>query len=385
MPDTQTVRASLDERHLELAKELDAFARKQIATLPTPLDDAMARKQAREILGILGKSGFLSHALLKPDLRACALVREALAAASPLADAVFALQALGAMPIALSGGEALKRRWVPDVVHGKSMAAFAMTEPEAGSDVSAIRTAAHRKGEAYVLDGGKTLISNAGIADFYTVFATTDPAKGSKGLSCFVVESWTPGLRFTKAQVLSAPHPLGRVAFEQCRISAACRVGAEGEGFAIGMRTLDRMRPTVGAAACGMAARALAEATAHAQKRRQFGKPLADYQIIRQKLAIMATELAAARLLVYRAAWEVDRGAERVTVESAMAKAYATEAAQRIVDSAQQILGGTGILAEHPVDRLYRSVRALRIYEGTTEIQHLVIASQLLKEKEKRS
>ena len=383
MPDPHAVRAFLEDRHLALAKELDAFAKKQILPLPPPPDDGAARRQARTILELIGRAGFLSCAVPKPDLRACALVREALAAASPLADAVFALQALGALPIALGGSETLKRRWLNDVVHGRSMAAFAMTETEAGSDVSAIRTRAHRKGDAYLLEGAKTLISNAGIADFYTVFASTDPAKGAQGLSCFVVESWTPGLRFMKAQVLSAPHPLGQIAFEQCRISASCRVGAEGEGFKIGMRTLDRLRATVGAAACGMAARALEEAKIHALRRRQFGKPLAEFQSIRQKLAALATELDAARLLVYRAAWEADRGAARVTVESAMAKAFATEAAQRIVDGALQILGGIGCLADHPVERLYRSVRALRIYEGATEVQHLVIANHLLQEKGK--
>ena len=257
----------------------------------------------------------------KFDLRACALTREALAAASPLADAVFALQALSTTPMALAGSDILKRRWLPDSARGKCMGAFAMTEPEAGSDVSALRTRAHRKGNDYYLDGMKTLISNAGIADFYTVFASTDPEKGSKGISCFVVESWSTGLRFSRAQVLSAPHPLGQVTFTDCRVGAGCRVGAEGDGFKIGMRTLDRLRATVGAAACGMAARAFSEAKDYAQKRRQFGKPLSDFQLIREKLAVMATELAAARLLVYRAAWEVDSGAERVSVEIAMAKA----------------------------------------------------------------
>jgi acyl-CoA dehydrogenase len=241
-------------------------------------------------------------------------------------------------------------------------------------------TSARRDGSSYVLSGSKTFISNAGIADFYTVFASTDRAAGAKGISCFVVPADAPGLRFVRAQVLSAPHPLGEIAFEDCRVPAENRLGEEGKGFALGLKTLDRLRATVGAAACGMAARALSEAVAHARGRRQFGKPLAEFQLVQEKLARMLIDLTAARLLVYRAAFEADGGAERVTLEAAMAKAYATEAAQRIIDDAVQILGGTGVLASHPVDRLYRSVRALRIYEGTTEIQHLVIAGRLLED-----
>jgi acyl-CoA dehydrogenase len=259
------------------------------------------------------------------------------------------------------------------------MASFAMTEPDAGSDVAALGTTAQRDGDDYVLSGTKTFISNAGIADFYTVFATTDAAKRDKGIGCFVVPADTPGLRFVRPLVLSSPHPLGEIAFERARIPGTCRLDAEGEGFKLGLGTLDRLRATVGAAACGMATRALEEALAHAKSRRQFGKPLAEFQLIQEKLARMATDLTAARLLVYRAAWEKDRGAPRVTLEAAMAKAFATEAAQRIVDDAVQILGGRGVLADHPVDRLYRSVRALRIYEGTTEIQHLIIAGHLVK------
>ena len=215
------------------------------------------------------------------------------------------------------------------------------------------------------------------------MFATTDRTKRDKGIGCFVVAADTPGIRLVRSLRLSAPHPLGEIAFEKVRLAGDCRLdtatSGEGGGFKLGLATLDRVRATVGAAACGMAARALAEALAHAKSRRQFGKPLADFQLIQQKLARMATDLTAARLLVYRAAWEKDRGAPRVTLEAAMAKAFATEAAQRIVDDAVQILGGRGVLADHPVDRLYRSVRALRIYGGTTEIQQLIIAGQLIK------
>ena len=216
------------------------------------------------------------------------------------------------------------------------------------------------------------------------VFAATDPPAGRRGLSCFIVEATTPGVRFVRPQILSEPHPLGEIAFEGCRLASGSRLGAEGEGFKLGMSTLDRLRPTVAAAACGMAERALAEAVAHVRERRQFGSSLADFQLTQQKLARMATDLAAARLLTYRAAYEADRGAERVTLEAAMAKSFATEAAQRVIDDAVQLLGGRGVLRDSPVDRLYRAVRALRIYEGTTEIQHLVIARQVLKAAESR-
>ncbi|MCI0340742.1 MAG: acyl-CoA dehydrogenase family protein [Planctomycetales bacterium] len=389
MTDVPTIRAFLEERHVALAAEAEGFAAREIAPLPAPADDAAARTQAREILRKLGRAGLIRHAVPAayggaphgPDLRACALVRESLAAASPLADAVFALQCLGSMPITIAGSEALRQRWLPAIAAGEAMAAFVMTEREAGSDVASLRTTARREGDAYVLDGAKTLISNAGIADVHCVFASTDPAKGGKGVSCFVVEGGAPGLRFAGAQVLSAPHPLGEIRFEGCRVPAASRLGDEGAGLKIGYETLDRLRATVAAAACGMAARALDEAVAHARSRRQFGKPLGDLELVQEKIARSATDLAASRLLVYRAAWEKDRaGDARVTVPSAMAKAFATEAAQRIVDDAVQVLGGIGVLASHPVERLYRAVRALRIYEGTTEIQHLVIASHLLKE-----
>jgi alkylation response protein AidB-like acyl-CoA dehydrogenase len=328
---------------------------------------------------VLGDAGWLSYIEAR-DWRACCLIREALASASPLADAVFALQALGSLPILLAGSDELIERWIPDTVAGRAMAAFAMTEPGAGSDVAAIATTATRNGDDYVLNGHKTFISNAGIADYYTVFASTDPAAGNKGISCFVVPADTPGLRFAGAQVLSSPHPLGEIKFSDCRVPASNRLGQEGKGFGLGLRTLDRLRATVGAAACGMAARALQEALSHARQRRQFGKTLGEFQLVQEKLARMAIDLSAARLLVYRAAWEADQGAERVTLEAAMAKSFATEAAQRIVDDAVQILGGAGVLANNPVDRLYRSVRALRIYEGTTEVQYLVIAGQLLKD-----
>ena len=379
MPDTRLIRTFLEPRHTPLAERASGFAMAEIAKRPEPVEDADARREARALLGLLGAGGWLQP-ILDLDLRGCCLMREALGEASPLADAVFALQGLGTTPILLGGSPAQKDRWLGPIAQGKVMTAFAMTEAEAGSDVAAIATTARREGSGYALDGTKTLISNAGIADLYVVFASTDRAKGAKGISCFLVPANTFGLKFTRAQVLSAPHPLGEIAFESCRVPADALLGTEGRGYALGLATLDRLRPTVAAAACGMAARALAESLAHVKQRQQFGKPLAQFQLVQQKLARMATDLAAARLLTYRAAYEKDQGQERITSEAAMAKSFATEMAQRAVDDAVQLIGGRGVLANHPVDRLYRAVRALRIYEGTTEIQQLIIAGELLKQ-----
>ncbi len=377
MPDIRLIRTFLEPRHASLAERARDLA-KDIAARPEPADDAGARREARSLVALFGAGGWLQP-IFDLDLRACCLMREALGESSPLADAVFALQGLGTTPILLSGSDAQRQRWLGPIAAGKVMTAFAMTEPGAGSDVTAIATTARRDGSEYVLDGGKTLISNAGIADLYVVFASTDAAKGSKGISAFLVPADARGLRFAGAQVLSAPHPLGEIAFEGCRVPAEAMLGGEGKGYGIGLAALDRLRPTVAAAACGMAARALGEALAHVKQRRQFGKPLAEYQLVQQKLARTATDLAAARLLTYRAAFEKDQGQERITSEAAMAKSFATEMAQRAVDDAVQLIGGRGVLADHPVDRLYRAVRALRIYEGTTEIQQLIIAGELLK------
>ena len=372
---TKTVRAFLDPVHEEKAAELAAFVAAEIAPLPHATTDDAARGQAREILGRLGRAGWLAP-IAAPDYRLCCLVREALAARSPLADAVFALQALGSVPVLSAGSEELKRVYVEPALAGEKMAAFAMTEPDAGSDVGAIRTTARRDGPDWILDGRKHFISNAGIADFYVTFAKTDPDAGTKGLSVFVVPA--DQVRFVGAQVMSEPHPLGEIALEGARVPASHLVGEEGAGSKVGLGTLDGLRATVAAAACGMARRALDEAVSHARHRTQFGRPLAEHQLVQEKLARMATDLDAARLLTYRAAWAKDSGQARVTLEASMAKSFATEAAQRIVDDAVQILGGRGVMADHPVDRLYRAVRSLRIYEGTTEIQHLVIAGRLL-------
>jgi acyl-CoA dehydrogenase len=372
--DRGDVETFLEPRHDQVAAAAARFAARWLAGRAHPKDDDEARREARAMVGAIGAAGFGEF-----DVRGACRIREALAFVSPLADAVFALQGLGSMPLRLAGSEDQKARWLPEIAAGRAMAAFAMTESEAGSDVGSIRTRATRDGGDYVLDGGKTLISNAGIADLYTVFASTAPDAGRRGLSCFLVPAGTPGLSFAGAQVLAAPHPLGALSFTNCRVPATALVGGEGEGFGLGLRALDHLRPTVAAAACGMAARALEEAVRHATSRRQFGKTLGEFQLVQEKLARMATDLAAARLLVYAAARRADLD-QPLTMAAAMAKAFATEAAQRIVDDAVQIVGGRGLLADHPLDLLYRSVRALRVYEGTTEIQHLVIARELLRE-----
>ncbi|MBW3534997.1 MAG: acyl-CoA dehydrogenase family protein [Gemmatimonadetes bacterium] len=377
MVDPGAVRAFLEPSHLDLAGRVGAWCRAELVERPEPPDDDAARGEAKALVRLMGHAGWYAP-IRERDARGACVVREALAWASPLADAVWALQGLGTTPLLLHGTAAQKERWLDAAGAGRCMTAFAMTEEGAGSDVAALSTRAEADAEGYVISGEKTLISNAGIADLYVVFASTDPGAGSRGLTAFLVPADTPGLRFVEPQVMDAAHPLGRLALDACRLPAGARLGEEGQGFKVGMATLDRLRPTVGAAACGMAARALDEALAHATTRHQFGRPLSDFQLVQEKLGRMAVELDAARLLVYRAAWEADGGAERITVEAAMAKAHATETAQKVVDEAVQILGGRGVLRDHPVDRLYRSVRALRIYEGTTEIQRLIVARALI-------
>jgi acyl-CoA dehydrogenase len=312
------------------------------------------------------------------DVRAVCLVREALAWGSGLLDTTFAMQGLGSYPIVLAGTTAQREEFLPAVLRGEALAAFAITEPDAGTDVSALSTVARRDGDGWVLDGEKTFISNAGIAGHYVVFANADPAQGRRGITAFIVRPGDPGFVFRGAIPMMADHPIGTIAFEGCRVGDDRRLGAVGDGFRIAMGTLDAFRSTVGAAALGVARRALDESIDRVTKRRQFGRPIAEFQTVQGYLADMATELDAARLLVFRAAWAKDRGAPRVTLEASMGKMFATEAAQRVVDRAVQLHGGTGVVRGVAVERLYREVRALRIYEGTTEIQRLVIAGQLL-------
>jgi acyl-CoA dehydrogenase len=313
------------------------------------------------------------------DLRTVCLIREALAGASGLADSVFAVQGLGSYPIALSENRAMATQYLPLVRDGAAIAAFALTEPEAGSDASAITTRAVKDGPGYVIDGTKTFISNATVAGFFTVFARTSDGQ-KRGISAFVVDAGAPGVTIGRRQHITAPHPIAEVHFEGCRVPAEARLGEEGDGMRLALGTLDFYRTSVGAAACGLAGRALRESVSRATSRRQFGSAIAEFQLTQAALAEMATDLDAARLLVYRAAWLKDTGRPRVTRESAAAKLFATEAAQRIVDRAVQIHGGTGVERGSVVERLYREVRAPRIYEGTSEIQKLIIGREVIRE-----
>ncbi|MGC1381264.1 MAG: acyl-CoA dehydrogenase family protein, partial [Candidatus Baltobacteraceae bacterium] len=305
------------------------------------------------------------------------LARERLAQRSALADFAFAMQGLGAGPLVLFGSAELARRYLPKIADGSVIAAFALSEREAGSDVAALATRAVREGDHYVLDGEKTWISNAGLADLYVVFARTG-AGGAKGLSAFAVDADTPGCSVAARIETISPHPLGTLRFERARIPASARIGDEGAGFKIAMATLDVFRSSVGAAALGFAERALAESIAHANSRKLFDAPLAALQLTQAAIAAMATDVDASALLVYRAAWAKDTGTARVTREAAMAKWFATEAAGRVCDRAVQLFGGRGVTRGEIVERLYRDVRALRIYEGASEIQQLVIAKQSL-------
>jgi alkylation response protein AidB-like acyl-CoA dehydrogenase len=337
----------------------------------------------RRLVRLLGEGGWLRHAIggaeTPIDTRAVCLIRETLARHNGLADFAFAMQGLGSGAISLFGTEAQRERYLPRVARGTAIAAFALSEPDAGSDVAAMRCAARQDGEAYVLDGEKTWISNGGIADFYVVFARTGEAPGARGISAFVVDADTPGCTIAERIAVIAPHPLARLRFDACLVPAAQRIGAAGQGFKVAMATLDVFRTSVAAAALGFARRAFDEALAHATQRRMFGQTLADFQLTQAKLAQMATSIDASALLTYRAAWQRDRGG-KVTKEAAMAKMTATESAQQVIDAAVQMFGGLGVTSGHPAERLYREIRALRIYEGATEVQQLIIARELLRE-----
>ena len=371
-----------DDEHRAFAAELAAWAAAEVAPLDDERDpDATCRQLVRR----LGDGGWLSHAVVAPhggvrhrlDVRTLCLARETLAQHGGLADIAFAMQGLGVGPVSLFGSDALKRRYLPAVAAGTHIAAFALSEAEAGSDVNAMRTTARRDGDGWVIDGEKTWISNAGIAHHYVVFART-PELGERAVTAFVVDADVPGCAVTARVAVSAPHPLGTLSLRGCRVASSSVVGEPGRGLRVALGTLDAFRSTVGAAALGMARRALAEALAFTQSRRAFGKVLTEHQLTRARLAGMALQVDAAALLVYRAAWTRDSGAERITREAAMAKLYATESAQRVIDDAIQLLGARGVVAGAPVERLYREVRALRIYEGTSEIQRLVIAGTLI-------
>ena len=322
------------------------------------------------------------------DTRSLCLARETLARHNGLADFAFAMQGLGSGAISLAGTPEQQARWLPPVAAGQAIAAFALSEPDAGSDVAALQCAARVDGAQAVLDGEKTWISNGGIADFYVVFARSGnapgehpqgaPARGAKGISAFIVEAGTPGLEIAERIDVIAPHPLARLRFSNCRVPLSNRIGAAGEGFKVAMRTLDVFRTSVAAAALGFARRALEEGLGRAASRQMFGQTLGDFQLTQAKLATMATTIDSAALLTYRAAWLRDQG-QTVTREAAMAKLAATEGAQQVIDAALQLFGGLGVVSGHPVERLYREIRSLRIYEGASEVQQLIIGRDILK------
>ena len=367
--------------HRNLAQSVAQFVAQEIE--PRAAIEENVEESARDFVDLLARAGLLSYAVAesKLDVRAICLIREQLAYSSALADLAFIMQGLGTFPIAQAAPDHVRDFWLSRAAGGRAIAAFALTEPNAGSDVAGIETTARREGDTYIIDGRKRFISNAGIADFYTVFAKTGTRDdGRPELSAFVVGSKMSGFRVVELTPLISPHPIGEIAFSQCRVPAEDMVGSEGDGFKLAMETMDTFRASVGAAACGMARRALDQAIRYSSNRRQFGRLLSDNQLVQAKLANMITELDAARLLVYRAAYLRDIATGRFTREASEAKYFATEAASRIIDSAVQIHGGTGLVSGTVVERLYRDVRALRIYEGTSEIQQLVIAGQLLKE-----
>ncbi len=379
------------EDHRQLVLGLRHWAAEHIAPLPEPSPDAAALDaHCRNLVGMLGRAGWLRYCVPSQyggagrlEVRNLCLARETLSYVSGLADFTFAMQGLGAGPISLFGSEKLKKRYLENVATGKSIAAFALSEPDAGSDVGAITTTATRDGSHYVLDGVKTWISNAGLADHYVVFARTGKAPGTKGLSAFVVDADNPGLKVAERITVMAPHPLGTIALDHCRVPAGHMLAGPGEGFRVAMGTLDVFRSTVGAAALGFARRAMDEAVARSRERKAFGRHLREFQLIQAKIADMAVAVDAAALLVYRAAWAKDTSnGGRVTREASMAKLFATEAAQKVVDQAVQIFGGLGLVHGNIVESLYREIRALRIYEGTSEIQKLVIAAEILDEKQ---
>ncbi len=367
-----------EPRHAPLAAELDAWAAANLAGAHGKDVDAICRALVRR----LGEGGWLHHAVARDgaiDTRAICLIRETLARHNGLADFAFAMQGLGSGAISLFGHAAMRERYLPMVARGEAIAAFALSEPQAGSDVAAMQCAARREGDGYVIDGDKMWISNGGIADFYVVFARTGEAPGSRGISAFVVDADNPGLSIAERIDVIAPHPLARLAFRGCRVGAGALIGEAGQGFKVAMATLDVFRTSVGAAALGFARRAFDEAIVHAQQRTLFGQALAKFQLTQAKLAEMATGIDSAALLIYRAAWQRDQGG-KVTREAAMAKMHATETAQKVIDAAVQMFGALGVVSEHPVERLYREIRALRIYEGATEVQQLIIARELLRD-----
>ncbi|ENO98130.1 acyl-CoA dehydrogenase family protein [Thauera phenylacetica] len=371
-----------EERHRKLEAELDAWARDNVTAEHGDLDSA-----CRELVAKLGAAGWLRYSVGGTayggahetiDTRSICLLRETLARHSSLADFAFAMQGLGSGAVTLYGNDEQKRRYLTRVARGEALPAFALSEPGSGSDVAAMACSARLDGDHYVLEGEKSWISNGGIADFYVVFARTGEAPGARGLSAFIVDADTPGLEIAERIEVIAPHPLARLRFTDCRVPRSAMLGTPGLGFKVAMQTLDIFRTSVAAASLGFARHALDEALRRATTRDMFQQKLADFQITQVKLAQMATSVDSSALLTYRAAWRRDQG-HKVTREAAMAKMTATESAQQVIDAAVQIWGGCGVVSNHPVERLYREIRALRIYEGATEVQQLIIARQTLK------
>lgn len=368
----------LEERHRALELEADAWARAHLGHPHGNDIDGTCIALARA----MGDAGLLRHCVPEDgvmDVRALCLMRETLGRHDGLADFVYAMQGLGTGAITLYGTPEQKSRFLPPVRSGEALAAFALSEPDAGSDVAAMSTTATRTANGWRLDGVKTWISNGGIASHYIVFARTGEAPGTRGISAFIVPADTPGLSIAERIEVIAPHPLATLVFDTCLLPEDALMGAAGQGFKVAMSTLDIFRPTVGAAALGLARRALDEATGRARSRMMFGKPLGEMPVIQSKLADMATDIDAAALLVYRAAWARDSsGGARITREAAMAKMVATESAQKVIDEAVQIFGGLGVKHGHIAERLYREIRALRIYEGATEVQKMIIGREVL-------
>ena len=367
-----------EDRHRELAASLDAWCAQHLHEGHAADVDA----ECIALVKALGRAGWLEPAIggegRAIDTRAICILRETLARYNGLADFAFAMQGLGSGAISLDGTAAQRERYLPRVARGEALAAFALSEPEAGSDVAAMQCSATAEGDSYVLNGEKTWISNGGIADFYVVFARTGEAPGSRGISAFIVDAGTPGFEIAERIEVIAPHPLARLKFTNCRVPASQMIGAPGQGFKVAMRTLDVFRTSVAAAALGFARRALQEGLAQAKGRRMFGATLAELPLTQAKLADMACTVDSAALLVYRAAWQRDQG-QNVTREAAMAKLMATEGAQRVIDAAVQLHGGRGVRSGEIVESLYREIRALRIYEGASEVQQLIIGRDLLK------
>jgi len=373
-----------DDAHRTHAAELDAWAAERLSGGHDHVDTDAA---CHNLVAMLGESGWLEYCVPKAaggrleriDSRSLCIARETLARHDGLADFAFAMQGLGSGAISIAGSEDVRRRYLPRVAQGEAIAAFALSEREAGSDVAAMLTRARADGDSVVLNGSKTWISNGGIADFYCVFAREMDAPGARGISAFVVDADTPGLSVAGRIDVIAPHPLASLAFEDCRVPAANRLGAPGEGFKVAMQTLDIFRASVAAAALGFARRALDEAIDRATSRKMFGQRLADFQLTQAAIADMATGIDTAALLTYRAAWLRDVKQVRTTREAAMAKMVSTETAQTIIDRAVQIFGGLGVVSGQAVEKLYREIRSLRIYEGATEVQKLIIARETLK------